>query len=147
MSAPAFYTPDWAITQAARAAKGYLRRAPRAAWDLPRWHWIGVAWERIDREAGRGTFPADEPGAVRLAVRVGSLACVDELRVATGYIRKTRAVRLPAALPLSQDVAAPETADAPDRRLLALWCETRPQRAGLDWRSRVWVYLWLVEGW
>jgi DNA-directed RNA polymerase specialized sigma24 family protein len=45
-------------------------------------------------------------------------------------------------------------ADPPDHRggdwlagLVAAWGEYRPARRGLPVQARVWLYLWLVEGW
>lgn len=44
---------------------------------------------------------------------------------------------------------APELHPDPDRRVLTLWCDTRTERLrlNLDVKTRVWLYLWLVEGW
>jgi RNA polymerase sigma factor (sigma-70 family) len=46
-----------------------------------------------------------------------------------------------------RQIPEPSQVDPPEARRLSLWCDTAAARAGLSWRVRVWLYLWLVERW
>ena len=138
----------WAVAVARQAARCYVRVYGNSLSHAPD-HWVSVAWERIARECVR-----DE----RLALRAGVLACLDAYRIESGCRRRHREFVRPLSLDepapvsgepetLGDSVAAPDRLPDPPVRLAEAWGEARPARAGVKLRDRVWLYLWLVEGW
>ena len=113
----------------------------------------GAAWAGVSRAAARGA-PA------RSLATAACNAVIDSLRAE----RPDPTVRRPGVRPvpphLSGDearaadgltlfdgLADPGRPDPPERRLAELWADTRRDRAALGPRVRLWLCLWLVEGW
>ena len=139
-----------ATTIAAAACKRLAARwGRRRDW---REFW-GVAWAAVSRAAARGV---PDRHLATAAVR----GVIDSLRAE----RPDPAVRRAGARPvpphqsgdeprtadgvtLFDGLASPKRPDPPERRLAELWADTRRHRGPLTPRARLWLYLWLVEGW
>ena len=131
-------TTDRETSVAAAACKRLAARwGRRRDW---REFW-GLAWVGVSRAAARGVPDR----------HLATAACrdvIDVLRVESPTAARPRGgpVRPPAA-PLPDGLATPERPDPPERRLAELWADTRRDRAALGPRVRLWLCLWLVEGW
>lgn len=127
---------DDRVRWAWRGATTAARRANRDRREL-----LGSAWQSVNR------LPADaDPGLCFAAAYRGAL---DAVRAGADWRVCGRTRLVDAA---DEAAALAETVDRPDRgspegRLLALWCECRPARAGVLPRTRLWAYLLRVEGW
>lgn len=129
------------------AARG---RSDRMGWGRgDRRDWLGTAWERIERSRRRGVLSSFSG-----AVFVGVAACVDRLRAESRWDR-IRGVRRDAGRVSigshddddRSDSLHPAAAEDGEARVYRLWGETRPDRSGLELRTRVMLYLWAVERW
>lgn len=150
-------TEDEEVAVARRAARTVAGR-----WGNRDWRdYLSAAWWGV-RRANRRGVPR------RCLVTAGYRAIIDLMRSERpdpSVVRRNRRHHVPrhvsgtewvvevdeargeVTLPLFSTLAAPER-EAPARdRLAALWAETRDRRAGMPHRRRLWLYLWLVEGW
>jgi DNA-directed RNA polymerase specialized sigma24 family protein len=147
----AWHTEEWEVRQAWRVARRF-HRAHGGGTFHPRAHFLYPAWRGVREVAGR--LPADEDEARALAHVAGYRRCLDEWRDLTHGRRRRpppRVISLGQATAGGGEEGATELGreDVPDefRRRLSVWCEERRRRDRLPVRDRVWLYLWLVEGW
>lgn len=115
--------------------------------------YLGEAWVGASRAAGKGL----RGKALATAAARG---VIDSLRVdrPDPTVRRKGCLPIPPhvsgdavrdgdGLTLFEGLSSPGEVVSPDRRLARLWDETRANRESLPPRTRIWFYLWIVEGW
>lgn len=105
---------------------------------------VGAAWQQVRRL--NATTPDADPA---LCIHAAYRGAVEFTRRLTGWGRAAPAREKDRGGEAAALATIPdrEHAPPPEHRLLALWCEYRPVRAGRPALARLWAYLLRVEGW